>query len=76
MVFTGGFVYLALFGVTFLSWILDRTDVCPSCGQNISMLPSEGHLRLPELSHKIRCCPHCAADFSFEGGRDDEPSTS
>ena len=49
----------------FIVVLLYSLDVCPSCGQNISMLPPEGHLRLPELSRDIRCCPYCAADFSY-----------
>ena len=49
----------------FMAVLLYRLDVCPSCEQNISMLPHEGHLRLPELSRDIRCCPYCAADFSY-----------
>ena len=57
-------VFLVVLGAAFLAFLQHRADVCPTCQRSISMLPSEGHLRVPELSHAIRCCPYCRADFS------------
>lgn len=60
----GEIIIFILLGFTFLSAVLDRGDVCPQCQNRITMLPSEGHFQLPRLSHKIRMCPYCGADFS------------
>jgi hypothetical protein len=68
----GECVFLVVFGFMFLSFIQNRSDVCPSCRRSISMLPSEGHFRVPELSHAIRCCPYCAADFSLPTSPDSD----
>lgn len=67
----------------FLAWLafaiqalIVKNDVCPSCARSISMLPSEGHFRLPELSKAIRYCPYCGADFSWSEKSDKEPATA
>lgn len=73
--YPGECVFLAVLGFMLLTFIQNRTDVCPSCGRSISMLPSEGHFRVPELSHAVRCCPYCAADFSLPASQDTELAT-
>lgn len=58
-------VLAVLFSYCIVCAVLDRREVCPRCGGRISMLPSEGHLQMPELSHTVRMCPYCGADFSL-----------
>ncbi|MFK5921649.1 MAG: hypothetical protein QM496_05675 [Verrucomicrobiota bacterium] len=56
-------IYLIGFG--FIFRVFEKRDRCPSCDQCISMLPSEGHLQIPELAHSINQCPYCGDDFSL-----------
>ena len=72
----GWLVFFIVMSFLILSVVHIRTDVCPSCGQDISMLPSEGHLRIPELAHSIRYCPYCAGDFSLPESEDAQQAAS
>lgn len=56
-------VYILIFGFIFRA--LEKRDRCPGCERCISMLPSEGHLQIPELSHTINQCPYCGENFSL-----------
>lgn len=60
-----------LLGLTALTPLLRRRESCPSCDQNLSFLPGEArHFGLPELSRKIRCCPYCGVDMTWQGKSD------
>jgi hypothetical protein len=63
--FPGESVLVVIIAFAIASAVLDRREFCPACHHCISMLPSEGHLQLPELSHAVRLCPYCGADFSY-----------
>lgn len=63
--YQGNAFYLSIFPYLIISATVARRELCPRCKRNVSMLPSEGHLRLPELSHSVRMCPFCGADFSI-----------
>lgn len=61
---------LMILGVVSLG-VLQRLDVCPSCGRNISLLPNGGFLSWPHLSN-VKCCPFCGDGFSSNAARKDD----
>jgi hypothetical protein len=61
----GGLVFLPILAHAMFSAALHKREICLSCERCVSMLPNEGHMRLPELSRSVRVCPFCGADFSL-----------
>lgn len=56
---------LVLFVMIHALRLVGRQEKCPACEEDLSALPNEGQLRIPELSRAIRECPYCGADFSY-----------
>ncbi|MBE2284548.1 MAG: hypothetical protein IAE77_13915 [Prosthecobacter sp.] len=56
--------------------VLQRFDVCPCCGKNISLLPNGGFLSWPHLSLDVKCCPFCGDDYSTGVAQNDEGTPS
>jgi hypothetical protein len=62
---------LVLFVMIHALRLVGYQEKCPACEEDLSALPNEGRLRIPELSRAVRQCPYCGADFSYRQDGDD-----
>ena len=60
------FIVFAWYGLT-------HEDDCPSCGEDISNLPSNRSFVFPKLSKTVKVCPYCGEVFS-ESPKSPEPN--
>lgn len=56
---------LVLFVMIHALRLVGYQEKCPACEEDLTALPNEGCLRMPELSRAIHECPYCGADFSY-----------